>query len=161
MFLVIAIVSAIRAIIEQFSVPHPNISIIIRSWVQVGLIIMVITINTYIGILGEQEGYTEKRVARAAAEALENARNHPARVIRDAREVRIPTSNIVPGDVIILDHGDVCPADMRIIKSSKLACNESSLSNNTLPVEKTIEAIDVPPGLQPEQIALGDRRNVS
>lgn len=153
---VVAVVSAARAIVEQTVVAKEdrNSTTILTSWVQVGLITTVITVNTFIGII--QEGSAEK-----AAEALKNMLSADARVIRDGKEVMIPAIQVVPGDVIILDLGDRCPADMRIIESSNLACGEAALTGEAVPIDKTTDAIEVPDGLNAEQIALGDRFNMT
>lgn len=150
---VVAVVSAVRAIIEQ-TLDNPNSTTILTSWVQVGLITTVITVNTFIGIL--QEGSAEK-----AAEALKNMLSADARVIRDGKEVMIPAVEVVPGDVIILTLGDRSPADMRVIESSNLACQEAALTGEAVPIDKNTLAIDVPAGTNAENIALGDRFNMT
>lgn len=153
---IVAVVSAARAIVEQTVVAKDerNGTTILTSWVQVGLITTVITVNTFIGIL--QEGSAEK-----AAEALKNMLSADARVIRDGKEVMIPALEVVPGEVIILGLGDRCPADMRIIESVNLACQEAALTGEAVPIDKTIQSIPVPDGLNAEQIALGDRHNMT
>eukprot|EP00557_Chaetoceros_sp_GSL56_P006939 CAMPEP_0176499750 /NCGR_PEP_ID=MMETSP0200_2-20121128/13114_1 /TAXON_ID=947934 /ORGANISM="Chaetoceros sp., Strain GSL56" /LENGTH=1087 /DNA_ID=CAMNT_0017898231 /DNA_START=79 /DNA_END=3342 /DNA_ORIENTATION=- len=151
---VVALVSAARGIVEQVAVEEPNSTTILTSWVQVGLIVTVITVNTCIGIL--QEGSAEK-----AAEALKNMLSADARVIRDGKEMMIPAIEVVPGDVIILSLGDRCPADMRVIESTNLACQEAALTGEAVPIDKKISVIDVPQGSNPEQIALGDRHNMT
>jgi magnesium-transporting ATPase (P-type) len=150
---VVALVSAARAIVEQ-TLDEPNSTTILTSWVQVGLITTVITVNTFIGII--QEGSAEK-----AAEALKNMLSADARVIRDGKEVMIPAIDVVPGDVIVLSLGDRCPADMRIVESTNLANQEAALTGEAVPIDKITEAIPVPKGLNAEQIALGDRFNMT
>eukprot|EP00554_Chaetoceros_debilis_P006760 CAMPEP_0194073660 /NCGR_PEP_ID=MMETSP0149-20130528/988_1 /TAXON_ID=122233 /ORGANISM="Chaetoceros debilis, Strain MM31A-1" /LENGTH=1130 /DNA_ID=CAMNT_0038753699 /DNA_START=155 /DNA_END=3547 /DNA_ORIENTATION=- len=150
---VVALVSAARGITEMV-LPDPNGTTILTSWVQVGLITTVITVNTFIGIL--QEGSAEK-----AAEALKNMLSADARVLRDGKEVMIPAIEVVPGDVIILTLGDRCPADMRIIQSTNLACGEAALTGESVPIDKVITAIEIPANINPEQIPLGDRRNMT
>merc|ERR550539_1483288 len=72
----------------------------------------------------------------------------------------IPADQVVPGDVIILSLGDRVPADMRITESSNLACGEAAFTGEAVPIDKVTEKIDIPAGTNPEQIALGDRRNL-
>ena len=91
---IVALVSAARAIVEMLQ-EKPNGTTVLTSWVQLGLITLVITVNTIIGI--KQEGSAEK-----AAEALGNMLAPNARVIRDGVEGMIPATEVVPGDVIIL-----------------------------------------------------------
>lgn len=148
----IALVSAARAIVEQVR-PDSNNQTILTNWIQVGLIILVITINTYIGIA--QEGS-----AQVAAEALKNMLSADALVLRDGEEKMIPAENVVPGDVIILSLGDRCPADIRLTESANLACLEAALTGEAIPIDKETDKIDLPPGTDAQQIALGDRNNM-
>lgn len=149
---VVALVSAARAIVEQL-MPEPDSDTILTSWVQVGLITLVIVVNTYIGI--RQEGSAEQ-----AAEALKNMLSADARVLRDGEEKLIPAENVVPGDIIILSLGDSCPADIRLTSVSNLACGEAALTGEAVPIDKETTPIAVPAGTNAEQIALGDRRNM-
>jgi len=153
---VVAVVSAARAIVEQTIVEpeERNSTTILTSWVQVGLITTVITVNTIIGIV--QEGSAEK-----AAEALKNMLSAEARVIRDGQQVMIEARLLVPGDVVKLDLGDRNPADIRVIKSSNLACQEAALTGESVPIDKISDAIPVPAGTNAENIALGDRKNMT
>ena len=150
---VVALVSVARALVEMTAVDEPNSTTILTSWVQVGLITLVITVNTYIGIV--QEGSAEK-----AAEALKNMLSADARVIRNGKEVMIPGIDVVPGDVIILCLGDRVPADMRIIESVNLATAEAALTGEAVPIDKSIAAIAIADGANPELLALGDRHNM-
>jgi len=158
----IAVVSAARAIVEHvMTLPEDatdkqkedSATTILTSWIQVGLITLVITVNTMIGIL--QEGSAEK-----AAEALKNMLSADARVIRGGVEKMIPASDVVPGEVIILSLGDRIPADMRLIQSTNLACQEAALTGESVPIDKTIDAIPPPATGNAEQIPLGDRHNM-
>jgi len=149
---VVALVSAARAIVEETREDRDSTTVL-TSWVQVGLITMVITVNTAIGIL--QEGSAE-----AAAEALKNMLSADALVIRDGVETMIPAQNVVPGDVIILSLGDKVPADMRIFNSANLACGEAALTGESVPIDKTTDAIVPKAGEDPENTPLGDRHNM-
>jgi len=149
----VAVVSAARAIVEVYQ-ENPNATTILTSWIQVGLITGVITINTAIGIL--QEGSAEK-----AAEALKNMLSSDARVIRDGREQMVSGLEVVPGEVIILSLGDRIPADMRLLDVANLACGEAALTGESVPIDKVTEIIDVAPGINPEQTPLGDRHNMT
>jgi len=133
--------------------PDPNPTTVLTSWVQVGLITMVITVNTIIGI--KQEGSAQK-----AAEALGNMLAPNARVIRDGVEGMIPATEVVPGDVIILSLGDRIPADLRVTKSTNMACQEAALTGESVPIDKQTSVIDAGKGQNPEQVPLGDRKNM-
>lgn len=148
----IAAISAIRAIVEQVR-DKPDGQTVLTSWVQVGLITLVITVNTYIGIA--QEGS-----AAEAAEALKNMLSADARVIRDGEEKMVPATEVVPGDVVILSLGDKCPADIRLTESVNLANQEAALTGEAVPIDKDTGIIPIPEGRNAEQIALGDRRNM-
>lgn len=148
----VAVVSAARAIVEQVR-PEPDGQTILTSWIQVGLITLVITVNTYIGI--KQEGSAEQ-----AAEALKNMLSADARVLRDGAEVMIGADKVVPGDVVILSLGDRVPADLRLVTSTNLANQEAALTGESVPIDKKTEEIAVPEGSDADKIALGDRKNM-
>jgi magnesium-transporting ATPase (P-type) len=111
-------------------------------------------VNTSIGIY--QEGAAEK-----AAEALNNMLASDAVVLRNGKEVKIPTKTIVPGDVIKLGLGDRVPADLRMLSVNNLSCSEAALTGESLPVEKTVNAIELEDGIDPSQTPLGDRHNMA
>ena len=108
-------------------------------------------INTIIGIY--QEGSAE-----AAAEALKNMLSSDAIVLRDGKEIRIPAETLVPGDIVKLNLGDRIPADLRMVEVSNLSALEAALTGESVPIDKTVEAIvvDGDPNAQP----LGDRHNM-
>ena len=66
----------------------------------------------------------------------------------------IPARELVPGDIVVLDTGDYIPADLRIIEAVNLKSQESSLTGESVPVEKTSEVIE------DENIGIGDRKNM-
>ena len=121
---------------------------------QVALIVSVITLNTWIGIY--QEGNAEK-----AADALKNMLSTDARVIRGGKEVMVPAGEIVPGDVCLLGLGDKVPSDLRLVSVSNLATGEAALTGESVPIDKQTDAIPVDEGLDPEQVPLGDRKNMT
>lgn len=143
--LFVAIVSAIRAATAD------NSQVILTNWIQVGLILFVITLNTTIGII--QEGSAEK-----AAEALKNMLSADAVVIRDGKETKVPAQKLVPGDVVKLSLGDRVPADLRMATVGQLACAEAALTGESVPIDKTTDAIEVEG--DPMQTPLGDRHNM-
>jgi len=124
------------------------------AWFQVALIVSVITLNTWIGIY--QEGNAEK-----AADALKNMLSTDARVIRAGKETMVPAGEIVPGDVCLLGLGDKVPSDLRLVSVSNLATGEAALTGESVPIDKHTNAIAVEGGLDPEQVPLGDRKNMS
>lgn len=137
----VAVISAVRAVTDD---PVTNS-------IQVGIIVGVIVINTTIGII--QEGSAEK-----AAEALKAMLSSDAVVVRDGVEQKVPAPEIVPGDVVMLSLGDRVPADLRMIEVGNLACAEAALTGESVPIDKTVDAIDC--GDNPKQTPLGDRHNM-
>jgi len=143
---------AIVSLIQAVTTSDPDTAF--TAWFQVALIGSGITLNTWIGIY--QEGNAEK-----AADALKNMLSSEARVIRGGKEIMIPAGDIVPGDVCLLGLGDKIPADLRLISVSNMATGEAALTGESVPIDKVIEAIPVPAGLQAEQVPLGDRKNMA
>ena len=149
--LVVAAVSVVQAIMVP--VPDINNQRFTASF-QVALIVSVITLNTWIGIY--QEGNAEK-----AADALKNMLSTDARVIRGGKEIMIPAADIVPGDVCLLGLGDKVPSDLRLVSVSNMATGEAALTGESVPIDKQTDAIAVENGQDPEQIPLGDRKNMA
>lgn len=137
----VAVISLIRAFTDD---PVTNS-------IQVGIITGVIVINTTIGII--QEGSAEK-----AAEALKAMLSSDAIAVRDGAEVKVPAQELVPGDVVMLSLGDKVPADIRLIEVGNLACAEAALTGESVPIDKTVDAIEVEGG-DPSRTPLGDRHN--
>jgi P-type Ca2+ transporter type 2C len=92
-------------------------------------IIIIVVVNALLGFF--QEFRAEKSLA-----ALKQLTAPSARVIRGGEEVLISAAEVVAGDVALLDAGDRVPADMRILSSANLNINESSMTGESLPVEK-------------------------
>jgi magnesium-transporting ATPase (P-type) len=82
-----------------------------------------------------------------------------ARVIRDGEEVMIPGVEVVPGDLVVLSLGDRIPADLRMVEVRNLACEEAALTGESVPIDKTTDAIVVEGN--PDQTPLGDRHNMA
>ena len=143
---VVAVVSAVRAATAS------DADTIITSVIQVGLIVGVIIINTVIGVL--QEGHAE-----AAAEALRSMLSADACVMRDGKEVQIPSTDVVPGDHVLISTGGKVPADLRFFSVFNVACQEAALTGESVPIDKTVAAIAVIGN--PESTPLGDRHNMA
>jgi len=144
----VAVVSLVQAVTTD------NSNTRFTAWFQVALIVSVITLNTWIGIY--QEGNAEK-----AADALKNMLSTDARVIRGGKEIMIPAGDIVPGDICLLGLGDKIPADLRLCSVSNMATGEAALTGESVPIDKVTEALSPPDGLDPEQVPLGDRKNMA
>lgn len=93
------------------------------------IILIVVIVNAIIGVA--QESKAEKSL-----EALQKLSDHAAKVIREGNIKVIPAKELVPGDIVVLDTGDYIPADLRIIEAINLKAQESSLTGESVPVEK-------------------------
>ena len=111
------------------------------------IILIVVLLNAIIGVA--QESKAEKSL-----EALQKLSDHAAKVIRNGKMDVIPAKELVPGDIVVLDTGDYIPADLRIIEAVNLKSQESSLTGESVPVEKNTEAI------KDTEIGVGDRTNM-
>eukprot|EP00522_Entomoneis_paludosa_P008548 CAMPEP_0172440708 /NCGR_PEP_ID=MMETSP1065-20121228/1330_1 /TAXON_ID=265537 /ORGANISM="Amphiprora paludosa, Strain CCMP125" /LENGTH=1067 /DNA_ID=CAMNT_0013189687 /DNA_START=21 /DNA_END=3224 /DNA_ORIENTATION=+ len=141
----VAVVSMARAIAAD------NSEDVVTNWIQVGIIVGVIVLNTTIGII--QEGSAEK-----AADALKAMMSADALLVRDGKDVKIPADLIVPGDIVKLNLGDKVPADIRMLEVSNLSALEAALTGEAVPIDKTVDAIESEG--DPQAVPLGDRHNM-
>ncbi|MCK4251785.1 HAD-IC family P-type ATPase, partial [candidate division WOR-3 bacterium] len=111
-------------------------------------ILVIVILNAIIGFVQEYR-------AEKAIEALKMMAAQVATVIRDGEPTSIPASNIVPGDLVLLEAGNIAPADIRLIEVAYLKIDESSLTGESVPVEKHTNP------LQDKSIPLGDRKNMA
>ena len=111
------------------------------------IILIVVIANAIIGVA--QEAKAEKSL-----EALQKLSGHEAKVLRNGAILVVPANDLVPGDIVILDTGDYIPADLRIIEAVNLKVQESSLTGESVPVEKQVEKIEN------EDVPIGDRLNM-
>ncbi len=111
------------------------------------IILIVVIVNAIIGVA--QESKAEKSL-----EALQKLSDHASKVIRNENMEVVPSKELVPGDIVVLDTGDYIPADLRIIEAVNLKTQESSLTGESVPVEKISEIIEE------QEIGIGDRKNM-
>lgn len=111
------------------------------------IILIVVLVNAIIGVA--QESKAEKSL-----EALQKLSDHASKVIRNGKMSVIPARELVPGDVVVLDTGDYIPADLRIIEAVNLKSQESSLTGESVPVEKFSDLIEE------QEVGIGDRKNM-
>lgn len=100
-----------------------------NSFTDAIIILAIVVLNAVIGTV--QEFKAEK-----AIEALKKISSPTGTVIRGGKKLRIPSTDVVQGDIIILNAGDVCPADVRLIDSVELSAEESSLTGESVPSDK-------------------------
>lgn len=109
---------------------------------------------TVILVLNIVLGFVQEYRAEKAVELLKKLATPKAKVIRNGIEVEISSTEVVPGDIIVLRAGDRVPADLRLIECVNLKVDESLLTGESEPVEKTTEPL-------PENIPLPERRNMA
>ena len=100
-------------------------------------------------------GASQEKRAETSLEALKDLAAPLSKVLRDGMISEVSTKELVPGDVVILETGAVIPADLRLIEAVNLKIQESSLTGESVPVDKQT----VP--LAGDEIALGDRVNMA
>ena len=116
------------------------VSAIVAKWEGTGdyfdsiIIIAIVVMNAIMGVV--QEAKAEKSL-----EALKNMTAPATKVRREGKVLTVPSDEVVPGDIIMLEAGNFVPADSRLIYSSNLKVEESSLTGETLPVLKDAETI--------------------
>ena len=110
------------------------------------IIIAIVIINAIMSIY--QEGQAEDSVA-----ALQKMSSPEATVLRDGKRGKVKAEELVPGDIVILETGDIIPADIRLLDSRNLQIDESSLTGESVAVEKDAEAV------YDTEVGIGDRSN--
>lgn len=118
-----------------------------EDWIDAVIILLIVLVNAAISI--SQEDNAEK-----ALEALRKMSAPLAKVIRGGKLERVNTALLVPGDIILLEAGDLVPADARLLECANLKADESAMTGESVPVSK--EAVDD----LPAETALADRRNM-
>jgi Ca2+-transporting ATPase len=133
--------SAWRILVEQFKslivlllVLAAALSFAFGEWVEGIAVTVVIVINAAIGFV------TELRAVRSM-EALQRLGSVSAKVRREGQLREVSAEQLVPGDVVVLEGGDVVTADLRLIEASKLQANESALTGESVPVSKQVDPV--------------------
>jgi Mg2+-importing ATPase len=92
-------------------------------------------------------GFTNEYRAERAAQALHTRMRHTVTVVRGGVPVSVDVLDLVPGDVVRLQLGAIVPADLRLLESNGLECDESALTGESLPVDKLVAAVEAGTGL--------------
>ena len=116
--------------------------------VDMAIILFVVALNTAMGIFQESK-------AERAIESLGRMSAPQAKVRRGGTVSIIPSSEVVPGDIVLLEAGGSVPADMRLIMCASLKIEEAALTGESAPVEKSTDE------LTPSETPLGDRVNMA
>lgn len=118
-----------------------------ESFTEVFIILIVVLLNAVLGVVQESK-------AEAAIEALQTMTAAKCKVLRGGHQTVIENSQLVPGDVVLLEAGDAVPADGRLLESASMKIEEAALTGESVPVTKAVEL------LTGDNIPLGDRRNM-
>jgi len=129
------LLSQLKSFIVYVLLAAALISLIFGEFKDSLVILFVVIINTFLG-------YFQEYKAEKAIEALQKLSTPVATVIRFGKIKQIPSSELVPGDVIIIEEGSFIPADARVIESNELAIDESSLTGESVSVNKIVEEIN-------------------
>lgn len=121
------------------------------EWADAAIILSVVILNSVLGVV--QEAKSEQ-----ALEALQEMSAAQSKVIRDGKMVHMASSELVPGDVVLLEAGDSVPADCRVLESASMKIEEAALTGESVPVEKHTDAIALAEGA--DDVPLGDRKNM-
>lgn len=132
--LIAIVISAVIAYIEH------------TSYIEAAAISVIVVLN---GIFG----FVQEYKAEKSIEALKKLTALKARVLRNGREMQIPSRDLVPGDVILLETGDKIPGDARLIEVAKLQVDESSLTGESIPVKKELCLL--------EEAPIAERKNMA
>jgi plasma-membrane calcium-translocating P-type ATPase len=122
-----------------------------ESMADVIIIAVVVLLNACLGVLQESK-------AEQAIEALQTMTAATCKVLRDGRQISIPSAELVPGDIVILEAGDAVPADGRLLEAVSLKIEEAALTGESVPVNKMIDVLNLTS--QEKEIPLGDRTNM-
>lgn len=141
---IMLLVAAAISVITGFIQGEPE-------WADAAIILSVVILNSVLGVV--QEAKSEQ-----ALEALQEMSAAQSKVIRDGKLVQLPSSELVPGDVVLLEAGDSVPADCRVIESASMKIEEAALTGESVPVEKHAEQITL--AADADDVPLGDRKNM-
>ncbi|MGQ9699582.1 MAG: cation-translocating P-type ATPase [Candidatus Bipolaricaulaceae bacterium] len=124
------------------------VSMALGDWIEAEAILAIVVLNAFIGAIQESR-------AEQALQSLKKMAAPEAQVLRDGRRQTIPARELVPGDIVLLEAGAIVPADLRLLEAAQLRVDESSLTGESVPVDK-----DPSPILSPDT-ALADRVNMA
>ncbi|EHF01409.1 hypothetical protein HMPREF1008_01889 [Olsenella sp. oral taxon 809 str. F0356] len=140
MLIIAAVISALTGIVQGEA-----------DFADVIIIMLVVVLNSILGVV--QEAKSEEALA-----ALQEMAAATSKVVRDGRVVSVPSSDLVVGDIVILEAGDSVPADCRILESASMKIEEAALTGESVPATKHAEVIELEEGS--DDVPLGDRKNM-
>jgi Ca2+-transporting ATPase len=123
-----------RSLIVFFLIGAVVVSVVAGDYLEALAIGVVILVNGLIGFFSELS-------AVRSMEALRKLGSVPATVRRAGDIKKIPAERLVPGDIVLVEGGDVVTADLRLIEASKLQANEAALTGESVPVDKSLDTL--------------------
>ncbi len=142
--IVAAVISAVTGVIEGMQSGHMEFP------TDVIIILFVVVLNAVLGVVQESK-------AEAAIEALQEMAAATSKVVRDGKLCHVKSEELVVGDIIHLEAGDAIPADARIVECATMQVEEASLTGESVPVNKKVDALAA---AENGDVPLGDRKNM-
>ena len=140
MLIVAAVISAVTSIAQGEA-----------DFADVIIIMFVVVLNSILGVVQEEK-------SEEALAALQEMAAATSKVIRGGEQLSVPSSEIVVGDIVVLEAGDSVPADCRILESASMKIEEAALTGESVPVTKHADVIELAEGA--DDVPLGDRKNM-
>ena len=140
MLIVAAVISALTGIAQGEA-----------DFADVIIISFVVVVNAVLGVVQESK-------AEEALAALQEMSASLSKAVRDGQLVSVPSSELVVGDIVILEAGDAVPADCRIVECASMKVEEAALTGESVPVLKRIGVLELEEGT--EDVPLADRKNM-
>ena len=142
MIIILLVAAALSLITSLYQNESPS---------DVFIILFVVVLNSVLGVVQENK-------AEEAIEALKQMTAARSKVLRGGELISVESSELVVGDIVILEAGDSIPADGRLIEEASMKVEEAALTGESVPVTKTAEALEIDEGAK--DVPLADRRNM-
>ena len=130
MIIILIVAAVVSALIPLFEGGGVELS----DFADTIIIAVVVLLNAVLGVVQESK-------AEQAIDALKKMTAAHSKVLRDGKPATVPTEELVPGDVILLEAGDAVPADARILECASMKCEESAMTGESVPVDKSAEGL--------------------
>jgi Ca2+-transporting ATPase len=141
------LIDQLKSVVVLLLLAATGAAALFGRYVEAAAIAAAVLVNTVIGFSMELR-------ATRAMEALRRMGRVETRVRRDGRETEVDAEALVPGDIVLLDAGDVIAADLRLVEANSLQCDEAALTGESSAVDKRTEALD-------GELPLAERRNLA
>ncbi|MEQ8818626.1 MAG: cation-transporting P-type ATPase [Sumerlaeia bacterium] len=140
-------ISQFKGMVVWLLIVAMGVTLFMQDWLESGAIAIVLLVNAIIGFLTEWK-------AMKSMEALKKLGGSKARVRRNGQAQEVEARQLVPGDIVILDGGDVVSADLRLIEINRLQIEEAALTGESVPVDKKLAPVEA-------DIELAERKNMA